>query len=152
MSPMRGRRQSGFRWGRPALAGLATATLVAGLAQVSGGGASGRATPSMLLSASERAVGARAIVPLGTRLIGPAPAKSSLHFDVVLSPRNPAALTRFATEVSTPGTPEYFERMSDRLTDAEPLNTVGGSVGPDPQQRLRGTGRRYGGCIRLRLE
>jgi len=33
--------------------------------------------------------------------------------------------------------PEYLERVSDRLTDTEPLNTVGGSVGPAFASRSR---------------
>jgi S1-C subfamily serine protease len=33
--------------------------------------------------------------------------------------------------------PEYLERVSDRLTDAESLKTVGGSVGPASASRIR---------------
>jgi len=35
------------------------------------------------------------------------PGSTTLHFDVVLSPRNPAALTKYADAVSTPGSPLY---------------------------------------------
>ena len=107
MSSLRPRRRSEFRWGRHALAGVAVATLVAGLSQVDGSSASGRPAPSVVLSAADLPVGTPAIVPFGTKRLGPAPGGTSLHLDVVLAPRDPAALTRFATEVSTPGTAEY---------------------------------------------
>ena len=107
MSPLRGRRQSGFRWGRPALAGVAVATLVAGLSQVGGVASTGGAAPRIVLSVADLSVGAPAVVPFGARRLGPAPASSALRLDVVLRPRDPAALTRFATAVSTPGTAEY---------------------------------------------
>ena len=89
------------------LAGVAVATLVAGLSQVAGVASAGRAAPRIVLSAADLSVGAPAVVPFGARRLGPAPASSALRLDVVLRPRDPAALTRFATAVSTPGTAEY---------------------------------------------
>jgi DNA-binding beta-propeller fold protein YncE len=107
MSPLRRSRQSRFRWGRPTLVGVAAATLVAGLSQLEGVSATGRAAPAVVLSAADLPVGAPAAVPFGTKRLGPAPRAARLQFDVVLDPRDPAALARFATEVSTLGTPEY---------------------------------------------
>jgi len=45
--------------------------------------------------------------PLGARALGSLAATTTLHLDVVLQPRDPAALARFATDVSTPGSALY---------------------------------------------
>lgn len=102
-STTRGTRHSRFWLVRPALAGLAAATLVMGLAQATAGGARG----SSDLTAVDLPVGAPAIVPFGTAQLGLAPKAASLQFDVALRPRDPAALAAFATAVSTPGNAEY---------------------------------------------
>jgi len=52
-------------------------------------------------------VGKAAAVPLADHPLGAARAATPLHIDVVLEPRNPAAMTSFATAVSTPGNPLY---------------------------------------------
>ncbi len=53
------------------------------------------------------AIGTGVVPPRGTTDIGVAPANARVPVDVVLKPRNPAALTAFATEVSTPGSALY---------------------------------------------
>ena len=52
-------------------------------------------------------VGAAPHPPKAARALGSLPAAAKLHIDVVLQPRDPAALARFATNVSTPGSPLY---------------------------------------------
>ena len=52
-------------------------------------------------------VGAAPVAPNGTTVVGPLAATTVLRIGVVLQPRDPAALARFATEVSTPGSPLY---------------------------------------------
>src|SRR5215469_16296052 len=51
--------------------------------------------------------GATAAVPPGARPAGVERSGTIVHIDVVLSPRDPAALTRYATAVATPGSPLY---------------------------------------------
>jgi hypothetical protein len=57
------------------------------------------------------AVGAPAPVPQGAVRIGTEPAGAVLHLDVILQPRDPAALTRYATQVATPGSPFYHDYL-----------------------------------------
>lgn len=52
-------------------------------------------------------VGTAPVLPHGTTLLGALPASTPLRIDVVLAPRDPAALARFSLEVSTPGSPLY---------------------------------------------
>jgi YVTN family beta-propeller protein len=52
-------------------------------------------------------VGTAAAVPAGATALGSAAPASALPLEVVLKPRDPAALDRFATSVSTPGNPLY---------------------------------------------
>ena len=52
-------------------------------------------------------VGAAPAIPRGARVLGPVPASTPLGFDIVLRPRDPAGLGRFATLVSTPGSSYY---------------------------------------------
>lgn len=52
-------------------------------------------------------VGAAGIVPAGAARTGPLAGRTILPIEVALQPRNPAALDRFAGEVSTPGSPLY---------------------------------------------
>ncbi|MGH9171294.1 MAG: protease pro-enzyme activation domain-containing protein [Acidimicrobiales bacterium] len=86
---------------RFAAASAAVAALVAVLAP---GAAS---LPSVSLTAKDKDVGNAAVVPLGTKQLGPAPRAAVLHLDVVLSPRDPKALSAFASAVSTPGNSLY---------------------------------------------
>ncbi len=57
-------------------------------------------------------VGSAGIVPAGSARIGAVPASTALHFDVVLTPRNPEALTNYANEVSTPGSALYHHYLA----------------------------------------
>jgi subtilase family serine protease len=57
------------------------------------------------------AVGAAAPLPQGAVRLGTLSSSTVLRVDVVLAPRDPAALTRFATEVSTPGSPLYRDYL-----------------------------------------
>jgi Pro-kumamolisin, activation domain/Putative Ig domain len=51
--------------------------------------------------------GAWPTLPRGASLIGELAPNTPLHITVAMSPRDPAALERFATAVSTPGAPAY---------------------------------------------
>jgi Pro-kumamolisin, activation domain len=57
-------------------------------------------------------VGAAAPVPQGAARLGTAPGAAVMHVDVVLAPRNAAALTQYATDVGTPGSPLYHDYLS----------------------------------------
>jgi Pro-kumamolisin, activation domain len=52
-------------------------------------------------------VGAAPAIPRGAQILGPVPAFAPVTFDIVLQPRDPAGLGRFATLVSTPGSASY---------------------------------------------
>jgi YVTN family beta-propeller protein len=67
----------------------------------------GTAPTRAALAALFTPVGSPADVPFGTVLLGPAPRSTELSLDVVLRPRDAAALTRFALAVSTPGNALY---------------------------------------------
>lgn len=82
-----------------AVAFLATAGAVQAAPSAAAG--SGGPGPTVALT------GATATVPPGARSAGVEPRGSIVHLDVVLSPRDPAALTRYATQVATPGSPLY---------------------------------------------
>ncbi len=55
--------------------------------------------------------GATATVPPGATRLGVERSRSIVHLDVVLSPRDPAALTRYATQVAAPGSPLYHDYL-----------------------------------------
>jgi Pro-kumamolisin, activation domain/ell wall binding domain 2 (CWB2) len=57
-------------------------------------------------------VGSAPAIPLGAQAQGAAPAAQPVSFDVVLRPRNQAALDAFTTAVSTPGSPQYRQFMT----------------------------------------
>lgn len=48
-----------------------------------------------------------ALVPAGSTALGALSPRTELDADVELRPRDPAALARFATDVATPGSPDY---------------------------------------------
>ncbi|HET9093211.1 MAG TPA: protease pro-enzyme activation domain-containing protein [Acidimicrobiales bacterium] len=54
----------------------------------------------------------RAEVPLGARYVSRVAPSSPVTFGVVLSPRNPAALSSYAQAVSAPGSPEFHRYLS----------------------------------------
>lgn len=51
-------------------------------------------------------------MPAGSARIGALPAGTTLHIDVVLQPRDPAALAQYAAQVSTPGSPLYHRYIA----------------------------------------
>jgi subtilase family serine protease len=58
------------------------------------------------------AVGAAGVVPAGAVRIGVTASHTMIHIDVVLVPRNPVGLMRYAIDVSTPGSPLYHHYLS----------------------------------------
>ncbi|MGO9198697.1 MAG: Ig-like domain repeat protein [Acidimicrobiales bacterium] len=71
------------------------------------GAAFGAASPAGAALAAPRRVGQAPAVARDSARLGTLAAASSMRVDVVLSPRDPAALAAFATAVSTPGNPLY---------------------------------------------
>jgi DNA-binding beta-propeller fold protein YncE len=89
-----------------ATAVVGCAVALTGAAQASSSGSSaGLATTT--LASYRSPVGKAAVIPPGIRSIGIAGAATPIRVDVVLNPRDPAALHAFATAVSTPGTTQY---------------------------------------------
>ncbi len=100
-------RRRARRAGRAPIAAALAATIWFATSTVV---ASGSAVPTSSgggTAAAPVRVGAVPVLPAGARAIGPLPAATRLRIDVVLQPRDPAALARFATEVSTPGSPLF---------------------------------------------
>jgi hypothetical protein len=95
---------------RRAFGGLAAALLVAPvLATAIAAGVAGAAgaSPARAAAPSPGRVGATPRLPRGAVAVGALSPSTLLHVDVVLQPRDPAGLARFASEVSTPGSPLY---------------------------------------------
>jgi YVTN family beta-propeller protein len=69
--------------------------------------ASAQPRPATSVGGVRDTVGRAAVVPGGAARLGPAPATTSLHLDVVLKPRDPSALAALAAAVDTPGSPDY---------------------------------------------
>jgi subtilase family serine protease len=57
-------------------------------------------------------VGAAGIVPHGAARTGIMPSGATMRFDVVLNPRNGAALTQLVNDISTPGSPLYHHYLT----------------------------------------
>src|SRR5438128_11891873 len=70
------------------------------------GSASAHAAQTVPTPASAR-VGTPAVAPDGTVDEGPLGDNTLIHASVLLRPRDPAALERFVTDVSTPGSPQF---------------------------------------------
>jgi len=66
-------------------------------------------------------VGSAPAIPIGAQVQGATPATQPISFDVVLRPRNQAALDAFTTAVSTPGSPQFRQF----LTSAEYASQFG---------------------------
>ena len=64
-------------------------------------------------------------LPTGSAVLGPADSQQPAGADVVLQPRDPAALQSFAAAVSTPGSPSYRDYLSTAAFRQE--------FGPRPQ-------------------
>jgi Pro-kumamolisin, activation domain/Cell wall binding domain 2 (CWB2) len=60
----------------------------------------------------EVAVGRAALIPADIEATQAAPADSMMSFDVTMAPRDPQALARFVSAVSTPGSPQYGHYLS----------------------------------------
>ena len=57
-------------------------------------------------------VGAAGIVPSGSARIGALPASTTMQIEVALAPRDPAALSQYASQVSMPGSPLYHQYIA----------------------------------------
>ncbi|HYC81541.1 MAG TPA: protease pro-enzyme activation domain-containing protein, partial [Solirubrobacterales bacterium] len=90
---------------RPAILALLTALALCAFAAAPAAPVSGAA------EAAGTPVGSAPELPAGTRVIGDAPAGQRLHLYVALEPRDPAALARFAAEVSDPRSPRYRDYL-----------------------------------------
>lgn len=93
-----------------------------GAAQAAPRAAAGSAGPGPTVALA----GATATAPPGARRVGAEPSGSIVHLDVVLSPRDPAALTRYATLVATPGSPVYHDYLPQGASspDSTPRSTA----------------------------
>jgi subtilase family serine protease len=91
---------------RPAIVTLLTALVLGAFAAAPAAPVSGAATGAAVR------VGPAPELPAGTEAVGAAPDEQRLQLYVALEPRDPAALARFATAVSTPGSPLYGEHLS----------------------------------------
>jgi subtilase family serine protease len=98
---LRGRRP---RTRRGAVSLLATAAVAGSAAVV--GAASAVAAPAGAAPSAAR-IGSLAALPVGATAIGALPTSTRFQVEVVLEPRNPAALRAFATAVSSPGNPLF---------------------------------------------
>ena len=68
--------------------------------------------PAVAQAAPRVRVGRAPVLPARASATGPVPGSERLHVTVVLSPRDPAGLTAYATAVSTPGSPVYHRYLS----------------------------------------
>ncbi|HVA60120.1 MAG TPA: S53 family peptidase, partial [Mycobacteriales bacterium] len=87
---------------------LATLTSVVGLPGSAGAQAGPTASARTVAGPPPRAL------PHGARQLGALGSNTALRLSVVLAPRDPTALARFATEVSTPGNPRYHRYVTSR--------------------------------------
>jgi subtilase family serine protease len=96
-------RESGFRRTSPArLISLATTlTITAGAFIAAAAPASAAVSGAAL-----RRLGPPPVIPKSAAFVGRTPASDTIHFDLVLTPRDPAGLQSFALAVSTPGSPD----------------------------------------------
>jgi len=83
------------------------------------------ASSSPSVSANVATVGSAPSVPYGAHALGATPLSNSLSFDVVLKPRNQAALDSFVQALSTPGSPQYRQFLAPGQYDS--------TFGPTPQ-------------------
>ncbi|MDO8189121.1 protease pro-enzyme activation domain-containing protein [Conexibacter sp. JD483] len=90
---------------RPSLATAAALLAVLPAAAAAPAAAAGPTGPTVAVGAAPSAVP-------GVRALGAAPAAATVQLDVVLAPRDPAALTAFVDAVSTPGSPLYGDFLA----------------------------------------
>jgi hypothetical protein len=94
--------------GSPLIGGIALAAPSTGAAGTAGtAGTASSARPTVASRGGRAVVAPRAAVPRGARAIGAVAATQVVTGAVALRPRDPAALTAFATAVSTPGSRSY---------------------------------------------
>jgi subtilase family serine protease len=99
----RSRGRPGWLRGRGLTAGLVgTATVAAFLVTAGTANAVPGTSP----------VGAAGIVPAGAARIGTVPSNTKVSIDVVLNPTNAAGLSKYATEVATPGSSLYHRYLA----------------------------------------
>jgi subtilase family serine protease len=92
---------------RGRLGGLNARRLTAGLVSVAAATAFLATAGAAQAVPSPARVGAPGIVPFGSARIGALPGSTTMHIEVALAPRDPAALSQYANQVSTPGSPLY---------------------------------------------
>jgi hypothetical protein len=111
--------------GNPATAATTAAagTAAAGTA-AAGTAAAGTVSLQALLHAPLAALGRPAVAPAGTKELGLLPISRRMHLGIALAPRNPAALTAYATSVNTPGSQDF-----GRYIDPAQFRTA---FGPSP--------------------
>jgi hypothetical protein len=102
----RAERRSTGHSARKATLATGCALLLAGLAGIVAGTPAG-AAPASSPALGPVTVGAAPLLPRGAASLGPALQSTKMRVDVVLEPRDPAALAAFANEVSTPGSPLF---------------------------------------------
>ena len=98
--------------GRCLTAGTAAVTLAAALCAVASASV---AAPAGVVAGSDSGgtpVGAPPAMPIGAHDRGLAASAESVAFDVVLAPRNQAAVDAFVAAVSTPGSPSYQQFLA----------------------------------------
>ncbi len=93
-----------------ALLGVAVPALV--LAGILGGDPPGVADPASAAPPPTAPVGQAQTVPSGSQSLGPAATSTPLSLDVVLSPRDPAALDAFVRQVSEPASSSYHHYLA----------------------------------------
>jgi subtilase family serine protease len=84
----------------------------------SAAGAAGSTLAPEPVAAPVPVQGGLGAVPPGASLVGPAPTGKTLHLDVTLQPRDPAALTAAVNAVSDPASPDYRHFLSPRQVAA----------------------------------
>ena len=113
----------GVALGWPSLAGAApspatTQAATPGTTATPGTAATPAAAPAGSSARSDRrVVQARPKLPSGTRAVGKLAAGRRLSGAVALKPRDPAALTAYATDVSTPGNPLFHHYLAKGAFD-----------------------------------
>ena len=99
----RSRNRPGWLRGRSLTAGLVSTATVAAFLVTAG-------TADAVVA--NVPVGAAGIVPSGAARIGTVPDSTKVSFDVVLNPANAAGLSKYASEVATPGSSLYHRYLA----------------------------------------
>ncbi len=86
--------------------------MTAGLVSVSAAAAFLATAGAAQAVPSSKPVGAAGIVPAGSARIGALSSRTIVRIDVVIQPRDPAALSQYAAQVSTPGSALYHDYIA----------------------------------------